>query len=602
LVGPKGPLTRYHGGPLRFLDDRPYRVDATAAKPSWRDNVFAPFRVRIYLLIWSASLASNLGSLIQAVGASWLMTSLAPSPDMVALVQASTTLPIMFLSLPAGAVADIWDRRKIMLIAQGLMLLVSASLAVMTSFEHLNAWTLLTFTFLIGCGTALYGPAWQSSVGEQVSRDLLPAAIALNILSFNIARTVGPAIGGVLVAASGPQAAFITNAVSYIGLIVVLAKWKRPKPTRGLPPESMGMAMSAGVRYARLSPAIRTVLSRSVVFGFLGSAIWALMPLVARDLLNGGALTYGLIFGAFGGGAVLGGVISVPVRQRLSGETLIRITSALFGLTAIIAALSPWLLLTMFGMVIGGAAWVLTLSTFNITIQTWSPRWVLGRSMAIYQMITFGGMAIGSWLWGVVANSASLSASLLISGCLLIASVLFGLKLAIPQPQTIELDPSRTWPEPKTAMDVASESGPVVVSIEYRVAPEDRDAFLASMHEMRRIRRRDGARRWTLLQDVAEPDVWIERFQTPSWVENLRHHGRFTVADRDVERRVLQFHRGSEPPRIRHFLERNPEPAAEMSAQEPIGERAAVSDPNLPAAALPPAEAVTRRTAATPAN
>jgi hypothetical protein len=215
--------------------------------------------------------------------------------------------------------------------------------------------------------------------------------------------------------------------------------------------------------------------------------------------------------------------------------------------------------------------------------------------MAIYQMITFGGMAMGSWLWGVIADRGSLAESLLIAGCLLIASTLLGLKLTIPQPQSINLDPSRTWPEPKTAIDVNAESGPVVVSIEYRIAEENRAEFLAAMHEMRRIRRRDGARRWTLLQDVAEPHIWIERFQTPSWVENLRHRGRFTVVDRDVERRVLQSHRGAEPPRIRHFLERTPEPATTEIASEPIGERATVTDPNLPATALSPAEAASSR-------
>jgi MFS family permease len=578
-----------------MTDSKP--AESIVAKPSWRASTLAPFRTRIYFWIWAASLASNLGSLIQAVGASWLMTSLAPSPDMVALVQASTTLPIMFLSLPAGAVADIWDRRWVMLIAQSLLLAVSVVLALMTWLGHLNAWTLLTFTFLIGCGTALYGPSWQSSVGEQVPREQLPAAIALNILSFNIARTVGPAIGGVLVAASGPHAAFIANAISYIGLIVVLSRWRRPKPARVLPPESMGMAMLAGLRYARLSPQIRVVLIRALVFGMLASAIWALMPVIARDLLHGGALTYGFLFGAFGAGAVLGGAISVPVRQRLLSETLVRITSAAFGLTAIIAAFSHWLAVSMLGFVLGGASWVLALSTFNITIQTWSPRWVLGRTMAIYQMVTFGGMAIGSWLWGLIAHHGTIPEALLLAGSALIAAVLIGVKLPIAQPQTINLDPSRTWPEPKSRVDLAAESGPVVVTIEYRVAEQDRDSFLAAMHELQRIRRRDGARRWTLLQDVAEPDLWIERFQSPSWVEHIRQHHRFTVADRDVERRVLAFHRGTEPPVIRHFLERTPVPAEEITGPEPIGERATVSDPNLPAAALPPAEAVTQRTA-----
>lgn len=569
----------------------------TTAQASWRETALAPFRSPIYRWIWTASLASNLGSLIQAVGASWLMTSLAPSPDMVALVQASTTLPIMLLSLPAGAIADIWDRRHIMLIAQCLLLAVSVALAIMTWLGHLTAWTLLTFTFLIGCGTALYGPSWQSSVSEQVPRGLLPAAIALNILSFNIARTVGPAIGGVLVATAGAQAAFLTNAVSYIGLIVVLARWQRPKVTRVLPPESMGMAMLAGLRYARLSPSIRVVLTRALIFGILGSAIWALMPLIARDLLRGGALTYGLLFGAFGIGAVLGGLISVPVRQRLLSETLIRLTTAAFGLTAIIAAFSHWLVISMLGFIIGGAAWVLTLSTFNITIQTWSPRWVLGRSMAIYQMVTFGGMALGSWLWGEIADNGSIPEALLLAGSALIASVLLGVKLPIAQPQTINLDPSRTWPEPKSRVDLRAEEGPVVVTIEYRIAEPDRGAFLAAMHELRNIRRRDGARRWTLLQDVADPEIWIERFQTPSWVEHLRHHHRFTIVDRDVERRVLDFHRGAEPPSIRHLLERTPVPVEGTTEPEPIGDRATVSDPNLPATALPPAEAVKQRTA-----
>jgi MFS family permease len=266
---------------------------------SWRTSTLAPFSSRTFLKIWSASLVSNFGSLIQAVGASWLMTSLAPSPDYVALVQASTTLPIMLLALPSGAVADIWDRRLIMLIAQGLMLTVSIMLALITYLGSITPWTLLSLTFLIGVGTALYGPAWQSSVGEQVQREHIPAAVALNTMSYNLARTAGPAIGGVIVATAGAPFAFVVNACTYVGLIIVMATWKRPTTVSHLPPETMWMAMRAGLRYSRLSPAIRAVMLRGFVLGTLGSAIWALMPLIARDLLGGSATTYGILFGTF---------------------------------------------------------------------------------------------------------------------------------------------------------------------------------------------------------------------------------------------------------------------------------------------------------------
>src|SRR5262245_9874902 len=274
---------------------------------SWRNSpTLAPFHSRIFALIWTASLISNFGSLIQTVGASWMMTSIAPSADMVALVQSSTTLPIMLLSLVSGAAADIWDRRLLMLFAQSLMLVVAGVLTVIGYMGLITPWTLLSLTFLLGCGTALYSPAWQSSVGEQVPRPDLPAAVALNSLAFNIARTTGPAIGGLIVAQAGPPAAFLINGISYVGLIVVLASWRRPKPAPFLPPENMLMAIGTGVRYARLSPDIRTVLIRGLLFGLLGSSIWSLMPLVARDLIGGNAVTYGILLGAFGIGAVLG--------------------------------------------------------------------------------------------------------------------------------------------------------------------------------------------------------------------------------------------------------------------------------------------------------
>ena len=525
-------------------------------------------------MIWTASLVSNFGSLIQAVGASWMMTSIAPSPDMVALVQASTTLPIMLLSLASGATADIWDRRLVMLIAQVAMLIAALALTVIAYAGQITPWTLLTLTFLLGCGVALYGPAWQSSVGEQVPRADLPAAVALNSVSFNIARTAGPAIGGVIVAKAGPPAAFLVNAVSYVGLIVVLCLWRRPRPAPFLPPENMLMAMGAGLRYARLSPEIRTVLIRGVVFGILGSSIWALMPLIARDLIGGDAVTYGVLLGSFGIGAVLGALTSTMLRKRYTNEVIVQWSTVGFGVGSMLTSISSWHSLSMPALMLGGASWVLALSTFNVTVQVSSPRWVVGRTVAIYQMVTFGGLATGSWLSGLVAREFGLSRCLLVTGALMAISAALGRRLPLRQPEGLNLDPGRTISsESRAQLDRLIDTGPVVVTVEYRIAVEDAEPFRIAMRELRRIRRRDGAKRWSLMQDMAAPEIWIERYHSPNWVEHLRRHHRFTVSDREIERKAFDFHQGPEPPHVRHLIERR--------TDEPVGEMTATTDPHL---------------------
>lgn len=550
----------------------------------WRANTLGPFQVRIFAAIWIATLISTFGSLIQGVGASWLMLSIAPSADMVALVQTSTTLPIMLLSLVAGAISDIWDRRRLMLIAQGIMIAVSVALALTTWAGHITPWMLLTFTFILGCGAALYGPAWQSSVGEQVPRELVPNAVALNSLGFNIARTVGPAIGGAIVAAFGPKFAFAINAVSYVGLIIVLSSWKRSPPPRTLPPESLGVAMLAGLRYARLSPTLVAIFVRAMVFGFMGSAVWALLPLVARDLVAGGAVTYGVLLGAFGGGAVVGALSIAQLRQRMSNEVLVRVASVLFGLGTIAVAMSPWLLTTMLALLAAGAAWVISLSTFNTSVQVSSPRWVVGRSVSIYQMVTFGGLAIGSWVWGEIAHDSGLRTSLMAAGCGMLASILLGRWLRAPQAETLDLESLRVGsPAMRPKVDVVPQSGPVVINVEYHVAAEDRLAFAAAMLDLQRVRRRDGARGWTLLQDMDRPEVLIERFHSPTWVAHLRRRLRLTKADRDIEERVRRYHRGEDPPRVIRYLERPPTAIATLakSEAERIGERTARTDPTI---------------------
>lgn len=494
------------------------------------DSPESPFRVPLFRAVWIASLCSNFGGLIQSVGASWMMTGLGASPQMIALVQASTSLPIMLLSLWAGAVADNLDRRRVLLAAQSFMLIVSAILALGTWLGVVTPWLLLAFTFLIGCGTAINGPAWQASVGDMVPRALLPSAVAYNSMGFNIARSLGPALGGAIVAAAGAATAFCINAVSYLGLILVLHRWRPDIPPRRLPRERLGVAMAAGVRYVRLSPQIRVVLLRAALFGLAASALQALMPLVARDLIGGGPLTYGLLLGAFGLGAVGGALLGRRLRERLSTEGIVRAAAGALAAGAAATSLGH-LPLALLGLAAAGAGWVLALSTFNVSVQMASPRWVVARAIALYQMSAFGGMAVGSWLFGWLASSHGAALALLAAAAAQLLSVAAGLFLRLPGISQLDLAPRDTWVEPRTAVPVEPRSGPIVITVEHRIAEGDIAAFLTVMHERRRIRLRDGARNWILMRDLAEPTLWVERFDFATWLDYVRHNERRTHAD-----------------------------------------------------------------------
>ncbi|PZO89294.1 MAG: MFS transporter [Sphingomonas sanxanigenens] len=524
--------------------------------PARRPSALAPFRHPIFRAVWIASLVSNFGGLIQSVGASWMMTGIAPSPMYVALVQASTTLPIMLLSLVAGAIADNMDRRLVMLWAQGFMLVVSAMLSAFALLGWITPWLLLTFTFLIGVGTAFNGPAWQASVGDMVPRQDLPGAVALNSMGFNIARSTGPAIGGLIVAAGGAAAAFGFNALSYVGLVVVLAMWRPAREARLLPPEGLATAMGAGIRYVAMSPDIGRVLARALVFGVAASAVPALNPLVAKVVLGGGPLTYGVLLGAFGLGAVGGALLSGRLRDRLSSEALVRLCALSFGLASVAVAFSPWLLLSMAMLAICGAGWVIALSTFNVTVQLFSPRWVVARSLALYQTAAFGGMAIGSWIWGLIAEDWEIAGALVGAALVMALCALMGLKLRLPELREIDLAPLRAFKPPEVAVPVEPRSGPVVVTIEYRIRNEDVLEFLNAMAERRRIRRRDGARHWTLMRDLQDPELWLERYHTPTWIDYLRHNQRITKADADIAARVRALHSGEGPPKVHRLIER----------------------------------------------
>lgn len=525
-----------------------------------RTSILAPFRHETFRTLWAATLISNLGGLVQAVGAGWMMTTLTTSHNMVALVQASNTLPIMVFSIAAGALADNFDRRSVMLVAQAGMAVVSVLLALSAWFGLLNPWLLLTFTFLIGCGTALFNPSWQASMGDIVPREDLPGAVTLNAMGFNMMRSVGPAVGGMIVAFAGASAAFAVNALSYLALIGALWRWKPQRVKARLPRETLGSAMWAGVRYVSLSPNLLTVLFRGFLFGFAAIVIMALLPSVAEGYVGGGALVYGTLLGCFGLGAIAGAFLNGRIRQKFSNEAIVRMACLGFAASCVGLALSRDVALSHLVLLPAGACWVLSLSLFNVSIQLSSPRWVVGRALSLYQTATFGGMAGGSWVWGMTADATDPQWALVAAGAVLILCFLVGFKLPLPQFDDRDLNPLGTFNEPLLKLDLRPRSGPIMVMVDYEIAQEDIPRFLALMGERRRIRIRDGARQWGLLRDLEKPQLWIESYHVPTWVDYVRHNLRRTKADSDNIEQLRALHRGEGLPPVHRMIERQTVP------------------------------------------
>src|SRR3989442_11740045 len=371
------------------------RAEGHPAASPW-----APLRQPLFRALWIASLASNVGTWMQDVGATWLMTSLTSSPILIALVQAATTLPIFLLALVAGALADVVDRRRLLLVTQSWMVLASGALGVLTLLGLTSAGLLLAFTFLLGLGAALNAPAWQAIIPELVGRRELPAALALNGNAINMARALGPASGGFLVAAAGTGATFLLNAASFLGVIVVLHRWQRPPRQSLLPAENIMGALFAGLRYVRHAPDLHSVLARSSAFIVFGCALPALLPVIVAFALKGGPVDYGLVLTFFGTGAVLGAVVLPRLRHALSTDGLVNAASLLFGIVLALLAFVPNIALLCVGTGLAGIAWILLLTSFHTSAQAALAPWVRGRGLAVYLLVLYGGMAGGSALWG----------------------------------------------------------------------------------------------------------------------------------------------------------------------------------------------------------
>ena len=535
------------------------------------DGITAPLRHSVFRRIWLASLLSNLGILIQGVGAAWAMTQMAASADKVALVQTALMLPVMLISMPAGAIADMHDRRIVAMVSLSIALVGATLLTTLAWFSLITPNILLSLCFVVGSGMALFGPAWQSSVSEQVPSETLPAAVALNGISYNIARSFGPAIGGVVVATAGAVAAFAANAVLYLPLLTVLFLWNRVSEPSRLPREKLSRAIVSGVRYITNSPPIKIVLTRTFVTGVIGGSVSALMPLVVRDLLHGGAQTYGIMLGAFGMGAVVGALNIGAVRKQMRGESAIRVCALSMGGAIGAVGLSREPVLTAAALVVAGAAWMLAVALFNIGVQLSAPRWVAGRSLAAFQASIAGGIAIGSWGWGHLTDLAGVETALLVSAGLMLCSPLLGLLLPMPRIGARSED-AEVLADPEVQLQLTARSGPLVVEIEYRVVQESARAFHNVMQDVQLSRQRSGAYGWSLARDIADPELWTERYHCPTWLDYLRQRNRATQTERALHQQAIAFHSGSDPVRIRRMLER---PFGSVRWKEETPDRAA---------------------------
>ena len=529
---------------------------AAAGKNVSASGALAPLRHGVFRRIWTASLLSNLGLLIMGVGAAWAMTQMTPSADKVALVQTALMLPLALLSTVAGAVADMFDRRIVGLTALVISLAGSICLTLFAWLGLLTPAFLLVFCFMVGSGMALFGPAWQASVSEQVPPEALPSAVALNGISYNIARSVGPAIGGIIVALAGAVTAFATNAVFYVPLLIVLYLWQRANEPSRLPPERLARAVVSGVRYIINSPPIRVVLGRTLAIGIAGGSVPALMPLVARDLLDGGAQTYGIMLGAFGLGAVIGALNLSRLRAHLTGEASVRLCAIVMGIGVAIIAVSPWSVVTGCVLLFVGATWTTSVTLCNVGVQLSAPRWVAGRALAAFQAAIAGGVAVGSWAWGYLATHVGLENALLMSGMVLVTSPLLARWMRMPPVGARNEQALEPIADPEVRLNLSARSGPIVVEIEYRVDLVQARLFYAVMQRVQLSRQRNGAYGWSIARDIADPELWTERYHCPTWHDYLRQRNRSTQSERALHARALEFHIGPDPVRIRRMLER----------------------------------------------
>jgi predicted MFS family arabinose efflux permease len=516
---------------------------ASSSPPPGETSSFAPFHYPAFTVLWVATVVSNIGIWMQNAAAGWLMTSLDPDPLIVSLVQVATAVPMFLFALPAGALADIVDRRKLLVVVQVVVSALLAVLAFLVWAERATPAILLLFTFLGAIGSALIAPAWQSIVPQLVPRPQLPPAVALNSVGLNVSRAVGPALAGVIIAAWGIAAPFWLNAVSNVGIIAALLWWHPAvQASRHLPVEHLGSAVRTGLRYARNNPHLRAILFRGAAFFLFASAYWALLPLVARSQIAGGPGLFGFMLGAIGAGAV-GGAFALPwLKSRLGPDRLVAAATLGTAVAMAMYAVARDPATGLAASVIAGVSWIAALSSLNVSAQMALPEWVRGRGLAMFVTVFFGALSLGSALWGQAAGLAGLPAALLIAAAGAVVAIPLTWRWKLQTGADIDFSPSMHWQAPVVAQDVEHDRGPVLIVVEYRIDPGQRQPFLTALDKLGQERRRDGAYAWGVFEDAAAPGRMVETFLVESWLEHLRQHERVTNADRIVQDAVHRFH------------------------------------------------------------
>ncbi len=523
---------------------------------------FEPLGEPLFRDRWIASIVSNIGGWMQDTAGTWLMAVLTTSPLLIALMQTAASLPVLLLGLLAGATADVYDRRRLLIFWQAWMLGSVAILSVLAFFGVISPWVLLALTFALNIGAAMNNPAWQAIVPELVPASQVPDAVALNSAGYNLARAVGPALGGLAVAAFGSHAmtgaasVFLLNALSFVAVIWVLYRWHRtPSFKSALPAERVFASIRAGVRYIRHAPALQATLIRAVFFTIFVSAAWSLLAVVARNDLRQGAMGYGILNGSMGLGAVIGAFSLARLRRSFPADKIIAASTLVFAATLAALAFIRVPYLIVFFLIAGGFAWTSTMSTLNVSVQLSVPSWVRARALGAYQMVLQGGMALGGVIWGFLAEHASTQIALACAGGGLLLSLPLAIRFHVLRGAVQDLSPyKRDRPAPQFVIEPNPDDGPVRVSIQYWVRPEDYNGFTRAIHELRDVRLRDGAIRWGVFQDVNDPNHMNETFLVESWIEYLRQRERFTASDLQIRDKVWSFHQGETPPRVSHMI------------------------------------------------
>lgn len=530
---------------------------------------WSPFRHATFTVLWIATVVSNIGTWMYNAASGWLMTSLNPDPLTVSMVQAATSLPMFLFALPSGALADIADKRRLLLFVEVAVTAVAAAFAALVWSGLATPGNLLLFMFLIGAGSALMAPAWQSIVPQLVpKRDLTPA-VAANSVGFNISRAVGPALGGVIAAGLGIAAPFWLNAASNLGIIGALVWWRAAQgSTRPLPAERFGRAIHAGFRYARYNPHFRAALMRAVGFFLFASAYWALLPLVARNRISGGPEIYGILLGAIGGGAV-GAALGLPwLKAHLGPDRLVAAGTLGTALALTLFGLARDLMMALIASLIAGVSWITVLASLNVSAQFALPDWVRGRGLAMFVTVVFGAMTLGSAVWGKIAGIVDLPVAHFIAAVGALLAVPLTWRWKLQTGSRIDLTPSMHWPAPLITHEIEHDQGPVLVVVEYRIDSGNREKFLAALGNFAQERRRDGAYEWGVFEDASEEGRFLETFLVESWLEHLRQHERVTHADRLLQNAVQRFHLEGTP-KVTHFIAAAPgeaHPPEEMQA------------------------------------